>query len=420
MNNLFDIAFFLLFGLILTYFTSRDMCLSKKNTILWFLGFIFRFCIVICVFLMLGTSLDKIVWTDTVAYFNKSILLCDGKLSVIDYVSGLSWPPHVGYEIFISLIYKMFGISELIPNLINAIFVQFIAYLTYKISNMFYSNKVSIISSFLVVFYPLYIHFSVFILKDIAVATLFLLSVYNGLDFLVSRRKVSIIYFAFSILILFYFRSFFSMFLLFWMFISMIVNTYGKSIYSKIIIVVGCALSFGVSSNIIKNTKLGNIGYTIGGSAMANTSLSFIELQRIEFSVSSMIKFMLSLIKGGPLFVKHIIIMTSFIITGPYYWASQSGAELFFKYNRFVLFENLGTIYMLLFIPLLVFFIIEELKLHKHNHILVLVVIIYIAVIIAGDFRWKLAMMPLLFIFISKGYEIVRLNRTFQFLTIIS
>lgn len=384
-------------GLIL----RRSESLNRANAELWLLTAIIKLVIIVFMYFALGTFIDETVWIDTVAYFTKANALANNTMMIGELTAGMEWPPHVGYEILLGYLFKITGSSDFFAGFFNGFLSIIGSLILYKIAKYLVDSNKAIKTAALFNLYPLTIHFSLYVLKDISVMLLCELCMLFGLQILIEKRYKAIPLFGFAVFILLFFRSFFAIFAIMWLVICIClqsnISKRRRVIYIFLAVVVGVTGTTFLSSGEI------NAGYTIGGS---DSFLDFIPRMRLNFTVDSFIQLFQELGNQIVAFIKLVMREILLVLVGPFYYLSPS--QLLYieatRGYRFILFENLGSIFTILLFP--GYFYSRKYQLTEKEptkYIKMYILLLFCSLLLVGDIRWKLSIMPLLILLYVSG-----------------
>lgn len=385
----------------LTLKISKDAEVNLVFIIFWFIAAIAKVLIVCVLFGHFGTSTDPI-WADTLQYLRTGKALADGQISLSGLLVQRGWPPHVGYELLVSLLIKTFGYNELIISLTNGFISILAAYFFYELSKFFVDKRTAFFCSLFLNIYPTVVHFSFYILKDVLIMLMVELVLLFYLKTTEKKNAANIVMVVLALFLLVFLRTFFAIMLLF---IILINTAVGKDKITKIIIAAMSIALLVAVSGFTGISTLSNMGYTVGGGGDANSAaLAFLPQLRLEPNMASM-KLFFSLLAGNlKVFLIHDVKMVFLILWGPSYWFASSGAALVSKYGRFVLFENLGSIFMTLIVPGLFYSLLSRRdQICNKKLVLISLAVMFAALFIGSDIRWKLSVMPVIIMLCING-----------------
>ena len=382
-------------GVTMMYFNlCRKKEIRKQTATAWYLSAVFKLAVILIVFIWRGTFIDRTVWVDTVHYFETASSLASGDMHFLELFRDVEWPPHVGYEIFLGLVFKLTGSSEFFAGFLNGFLSIVTSYVLYKIASFSVSKDRALLIAALFNLYPLVLHFSVFVLKDIIVMLLCACAVLSALQIMLRQRKKCYIGLGLSLFALLFFRSFYTVFLALWFVICNCVrSSIGKG--KRFLYVLGSCVLAVAASMILSSGQI-NAGYTIGGE---HSHLNFIPQMRLTFSFASFIELFKALGSQIFLFIRSIVVEIVQVLIGPFYWTKPD--SIFYLYSttqmgyRYVFFENLASIFMIVIAPgYLYYFLKRSARNEVHKMLQILILILFCSLILVGDIRWKLSMMP--------------------------
>lgn len=371
------------------------------NVDLWLLTAIVKLVIIVFMYLVLGSFIDHNVWVDTVSYFTKADALANNTKTIGDLAANMEWPPHIGYEILLGYVFKITGSSDFFAGIFNGFLSIIGSLVLYKIGQYVVERDRALKIAALFNLYPLTIHFSLYVLKDISVMLLCELCVLFGLQILMDKRYKSFFSFGLTIFILLFFRSFFAIFAVLWLVICIClqseINMFRRAVYISIAVAVSI---FG--ANFLSSGEI-NAGYTIGG---ADSFLDFVPQMRLTFTLESFSQLFQSLGNSLVLFIKVVLREVLLVLVGPFYYLSPSNIFYIASTNgyRFILFENLGSLFTILLFPGYVYsrkYQLTEKKPTKYLKIFIL--LFFCSLLLVGDVRWKLSIMPFLILLYASG-----------------
>lgn len=114
----------------------------------------------------------------------------------------------LGYNIFLGIIYFIFGPNVIIARIIQALFGSFSAIIIYRIGKSLYTENVGRTASVFFLFFPLFVYFNALHLKETIMLFLTLLSINSIINFQNSKNKIKyILFFLLTIYITFSFRT---------------------------------------------------------------------------------------------------------------------------------------------------------------------------------------------------------------------
>ncbi len=400
----FSIAWSIIFVLIVVII---GLIIKKKEEVqtscadLWTLTAIVRLILIVFMYLALETFIDHIAWIDTVSYFAKAEGLANNSLTISDITADMEWPPHVGYEILLGFLFKITGSSDFMAGYFNGILSIFGSLILYEIGKYVVDADRSLKIAALFNLYPLTIHFSLYVLKDISVMVLCELCVLLGLQILVKKRYKSFLTFGLVVFILMFFRSFYAIFAILWLIICICLQS--RISKARRIIYIALSIALGFTGTLFLSSGEINAGYTIGG---ADSFLSFIPQMRLEFTVESFVQLFQAIENQWMSFAALIIREGLLVLVGPFYYLNSS--NIFYievaRGFRFVLFENLGSIFTILIFP--GYFYSRKYQLTEQEpskYIKIFILLIFCSLLLVGDVRWKLSIMPFLILLYAVG-----------------
>lgn len=283
-------------------------------------------------------------------------------------------------------------------------FLSIIASLVlYKIGEYVVDSNKALKIAALFNLYPLTIHFSLYVLKDISVMLLCELCVLYGLRFLIDKKYSALFSLGVVLAILLFFRSFYFVFLVLWLVICNCVQQKISKLRRVMYISLAAALGF-LGATFLSSGEI-NAGYTIGG---PNSFLYFIPEMRLEFTIQSFEQLFAALGKEMVSFVTLIVKEILLVFAGPFYWTNRGTFLYIYSTTnlgyRFILFENLGSIYMLALLPGFVFSMKKRIYRNQAAFfVLIIIFILFSSLLLVGDVRWKLSIMPYIILLSSVG-----------------
>ena len=370
---------------------------------LWLLTAIVKLVIIVFMYCVLGSFVDRNVWVDTVNYFTNAEALSNNVMTIGDLTANMEWPPHVGYEILLGYVFKITGNSDFFAGFFNGFLSIIGSLILYKIGQYVVNQDRALKIAALFNLYPLTIHFSLYVLKDISVMLLCELCVLFGLQILIEKRYKSFYSLSLTVFILLFFRSFYAIFAILWLVICFCLQS-EIGVLRRIIYIAIAAAGSIVGARFLSSSEI-NAGYTVGGSG---SFLSFIPQMRLQFTIQSFLQVFSALGQRIVSFVILIIKELLLVFAGPFYWTYQGNFLYIYSTTnhgyRYILFENLGSFYMLLLIPGFVMFLKNRLyKNQAARFILIMIIILFCSLILVGDVRWKLSIMPYIILLSSVG-----------------
>lgn len=401
---IFSIAWSIILALIVVIIgliIRRKEDVETSSADLWTLTAVAKLIIIVIMYFYLESFIDYSAWIDTVSYFTKAEGLANNSLTISDITANMEWPPHVGYEILLGFLFKITGSSDFMAGYFNGILSIFGSLILYKIGKYVVETDKSLKIAALFNLYPLTIHFSIYVLKDISVMVLCELCVLLGLQILIEKRYKSFLPFGLTVFILLFFRSFYAIFAILWLIICICLQSGISNTRRIMYIALGIALGF-TGALFLSSGEI-NAGYTIGGT---DSFLSFIPQMRLEFTVESFVQLFQAIGNQLISFVKLIIRESLLVLVGPFYYLSPS--NIFYieaaRGSRFVLFENLGSIFTILLFP--GYFYSRKYQLTEQEpskYIKIFILLIFCSLLLVGDVRWKLSIMPFLILLYASG-----------------
>jgi 4-amino-4-deoxy-L-arabinose transferase-like glycosyltransferase len=385
--------------------------LNKKGILisrLWLLISFFKILIVFLVYYSRGSALDM-VWSDTVEYYYTGISLNDGYTNFVYLINNIHWPPHIGYEILVGILFKLFGVHQIIPPIFNCLIWITASYYFYYLCKYFVSDETALKCSVVLNIYPLIMQYTIYILKDVTIMFLVILSMLNFMRIVFDKNNRNLFYLVVVLCILSLFRTFYTFIIVIWMLIVIILDKKQLKTIHRVSILLIMVIVCLLIGNLVGFENLANIGYTRseGGLGVFETTT------RLEFnSFSSVVGIIHQVSNNIVEFLKYVFRMIFSILLGPTYWFSKSGSEWITKYNRFILFENLGSIFMIILFPGFIYSVFTRKRIIKNKkYIYLFLFLMLIGVVFGGDVRWKLSMMPLIIMISYAGMREFEQNK---------
>jgi hypothetical protein len=387
----FEIVIYILYGRIINkYFID---VITGRNWLILVNIMLFVFVIA---YLAEG-GIDTKNWIDTMGYYSQAVSIANGTLNIGDYIASQEWPPHVGYDIFLGLLFWIVGNNVTVACMMNIFFAVLSSYVLFKIGLYLADPVNSLKTATQYMAFPLLIHFSIFLLKEMSVLLLVELTV---LTFFMARNNINIIRILMvgvPLSILFFYRSFYVLFLILWMAICIFNNkkqtTIEKAVFSLLIVLI-----FILIISIAGALDL-NIGYTLGGK---ESFLDFLPETRVSLNWTSISMFVSLIASHFSQFLTCAVKELLRIFVGPFYWLHRGNFFYLQETGRFVLFENLSSIYLIAMLPRAFRGLDEIRKDYNRKCLLWLLIIFTISLLLVGDVRWRLSLIPIYFLLTTK------------------
>ena len=362
-----------------------DMTVGKN----WFICATLMIVICVLVYFFFGGGIDTKCWVDTTQYYKNALLISNNEIVLKDWISNQEWPPHIGYEVYLGFLFKIIGNNVFGACMINAYGAVFSAYLLFRIGLHLTTPNWSLKIASIYVLFPLLIHFSFYLLKDIFVLLLVELIVFSFFELL---NKVCIKYIfilAGSLTLLMFFRSFYVLFLILWIAIA-IFNKEKQSVLKRLLFSVLAIAVFAILITVLGMLNF-NIGYTLGGK---DSFLDFLPEMRVSLNWVSLSQFLGLVFSHRSQFILCSIKEILRIFVGPFFWLHPGNFVYFQSTGRFILFENLTSIYLICMLVWRIASFRRISKGYEAKCLRYLVLIFVISLLFVGDVRWRLSLMP--------------------------
>lgn len=394
------ILFFILTGIIGLRLRKEEN-IEQSSANLWLLTAIAKLVIISVMYVILGSFIDRSVWVDTVSYFTNADNLANHVVTVADLTANLEWPPHVGYEILLGYLFRLMGSSDFLAGLFNGFLSLCGSVVLYKIGEFVVESDKALKIAALFNLYPLTIHFSLYVLKDISVMLMCELCVLFGLRILTQKKYKSYFPLGITLLILLFFRSFYTIFVILWLVICVCLQK--ELSLPRRIVYITLAVLFGVVGATVLSSGDINAGYTIGG---ADSFLSFIPQMRLQFTAESFGQLFQAIANQALSFIILIVREALLVLVGPFYYLSPSNILYIGATNgdRFILFENLGSLFTIVIFPGYIYSSKYHLTAKEPTkYIKIFILLLFGSLLLVGDVRWKLSIMPFIILLYISG-----------------
>ncbi len=199
----------------------------ERNILLWIgiFGTFFKLCIIAVWFWQVKVATDNI-WLDTYSYNWGGRYLAENIRQWVFYPANFNelTKGSPGYYYFVGLIYALFGYNQWMVSIFNNLAGVWLAMITYHITSQIFGHKTGKYAFIFTLFFPLFIYWGYFILKELLVVLLVVAILWCVVQFTEEKvTKGSIFIFLFSLWILLLIRPQYTIVLLFISFFHMII-----------------------------------------------------------------------------------------------------------------------------------------------------------------------------------------------------
>jgi 4-amino-4-deoxy-L-arabinose transferase-like glycosyltransferase len=371
-----------------------------------------------------GDNFDS-TWVDTVEYDNTATFLA-GQFENFSFynrafIQGAG--AHPGYNYFLGLIYFLFGHHTWLASVFNIIASVSVSLLFYFVALRLFNKDVAKYTLILNVFFPNYIPFDFFILKDNIVVLL--LSIATLAVIMATERKNWRYYYIllFIIPILYFFRGELTVVFLFSLALHFVVSGSEKGISKKkmvlAIAMLGLLLVAGQYLKPADRSALDRLlNFSLGEGAYGGNQIpDFLD------GTSGLTDALLRIVTHPVGFTLHVAKSLYLMVLGPTYFYAQSGPALFYKYDRFVLWDNLTGLLKMFLAPMMVYGFYTVVRNHGRRCFTIWFFPLawFCLLLLAQDFfRWLLPAIPFLLLFAAVGLYQFQKIKTFYLVYFIS
>ncbi len=356
---------------------------------------LYNFSVVVMWYTAQGDNFDNI-WVDTIYYDLRSWVLAE-QLENFEFE-----PPNYdspGYYYFVAILYVIFGRHLLLVSLYNTAAIIALALLTYFIAQRIFNPRVAKLTLFFNLFFPNYIPFCFFMLKDAILSLFAVLTIWGAVILTEKKNPGRVIAFSIFALILYLFRAQLAIPLVFICGFHIIYA--GKAWQrSKKTYLVLTGVLFGIlmiGTYIVPSTRTAfdKINdFTIGpqGTGYGDSQTpGFLEGARGFPEIISRI------LSNPVAFSKYSTKQILWILVGPVNFYSKSGPSLFYKYGKFVFWENLTAVFKIFLTPMILYGFYHVMRHQRRTAFVVYFFSLswtFVMLLTHNTFRWGLPMMP--------------------------
>jgi len=317
----------------------------------------------------------------------------------------------LGYHYLVGIIYVIFGHYHIMVSIIGTLSSIVMAILMFHIAYHLFNEKIAYWTFVFNLFYPHYVSASYYILKDIWI--LFLITLFGWLTIKTKEKKGRLISYLWPLIIaaaVYFFRPPLALILIGAGGLHLILESSFKErkvvkaifvllICLTVIIGVGrLSLPYGRSSfEKIGDFQIGQEGY------FGEPAPGYLEGARGPKEI------IFRIITNPAAALKDFVRGTILIYWGPTYFYQRSGANLFYAYDNFVFWENLGGIMRIFLMPMVIFGFFYCLRKKKAETFLFYSFFIIwtssMIIIVSRALRWILCLMPFTLMFGAIGVD---------------
>ena len=397
------IIYVFLFALIVRqfYVNARDISGNKEAhrlAAVLVASICIKLLVVIIWYVNRGDNFDP-VWDDTYKYDASGVYFANQFEQFVfinrRYIETLG--AHPGFHILVGLIYSVYGHAPLMASAFNVLAVALFSILAYFIAFHIFGKDVARYTLIGNLFFPNYIPFEFFLLKDtfVTLGVVFIVwGIYKAAEtqeiyrYLLPLPAIALLYF---------FRGELTIILLGALMLNEAYNCFGVGGSMRktmtILVFLGFCLLAGNYLKPSERTALDRINeVSLGKSAYGGDQLpSFLE-------GATGVTDIVSRIVANPMgFAQYAAKSFFLVLIGPTYFYSQSGAELFYKYGRFIFWDNLTGFVKIIFAPMVMYGFIHIVKKYRKPAFIIYLfpALWFCCLLIVQDFfRWLLPALP--------------------------
>lgn len=387
-----------------------ELSIRERKELFWMviLGIGFKFGVVLGWYFLREHNLDA-VWKDTYIYEEGGWYLATQFKDFVFYRPGFEkiYGFYPGYYYFVGIIYALFGHYGWMVSIFNTLTTIVFALLTYFIAYQIFDGRVARLALIFNLFFPNYIPFSFYILKD-AVTVFLVVSI--GWGVFKAMKVKNPFYWLISLLfsvLLYFFRPHLAVVVVGVCGLHSIFSGFKRGGFLKSLLTVatilvtliylGGYIQPGGRSTFerIREIRLGTSGY--GGEQLP----PFLEGAQGFSEIFSRI------ISNPEGFIKYSVKETTLALFGPTYFYARSGPALFYKYGRFVFWDNLTALFKFFLLPPILYGFLYLIRKKKRDIFLIygFPIIWALGLYFNPDwFRWYMPAMPFVLIIGALGW----------------
>jgi hypothetical protein len=395
-------------GLILKWFSK-----CKQPKLLWLLLLVIsgKLAIVIGWYIIAGNNLDK-VWLDSYYYDWAGQYLANYFRNFVFYKTSFMdlFGSYIGGYYYVGIIYAIFGHYPMMVSIINTLVSIVIAILMYKIADSLFGQKVAKWTFTFNLFYPYYIHISYYLLRDIIIVFLVVVSAWSLLRIKTVQTR-SYIFLISSISVLYFVRAPLAIILLGLCALHLIFEhdvSQNKILKILFVTMVSIFLFVGFS------------GFIQSSGRTVFEKFTDIRIEQTESTASYLegahgIGEILGRVRAHPeIFLKYSLRDMLLIFWGPFYFCSSSGPAMFHKYERFIFWENLRSLFMFFLMPMVIYggyYCFQNKKKETFIFYGFITTLILILIFVGNVLRWGVPAMPFVLMIGAVGctrFEVIK------------
>lgn len=397
------VIYFLLVVLILRQFLTSAGTVTgnqeaRRLTLVLIAGLCIKLLIVTLWYVNRGDNYDP-VWDDTYKYDQSGLYLANQFEQFIFYNKKYleTLGAHPGYNYLVGLVYLAYGHVPLVVSAFNILTVTLFSILAYFIAFRLFDANVARYTLLGNLFFPNYIPFEFFILKDtfVALGVVFIVwGVYRAAE---TKRMHDYLLPLATVPLLYFFRGELTVVLLGVLLLNEVYVSLGKGSSLRRSAVVLAFLGFCLfAQSYLKpsdRTALDRLNeINLGASAYGGTQIPpFLD------GATGITDIVIRIATHPVQFVFHSLKSLVLLLFGPTYFYAQSGAEWFYKYGRFVLWDNLAAVVKIVFAPMMIYGFFHIVRHYRNKAFIIYFfpLLWFFGLLLAQDFfRWAVPALP--------------------------